>query len=62
MNKNLKTYPLSTILDDEDDKNNVDQEEAFYYHTINAFAALIVLYGYDKGIKDLKLKMKERPR
>jgi hypothetical protein len=46
----------------EDDKTDVDQEEAFYYHTINAFAALIVLYGYDKVIKDLKLKMKERPR
>jgi len=61
MNKNLKTYPLSTILDDED-RESMDQEEAFYFHTINAFAALIVLYGYDKVIKDLKLKMKERPR
>jgi len=61
MNKNLKTYPLSTILDDEDSES-MDQEEAFYFHTINAFAALIVLYGYDKVIKDLKLKMKERPR
>lgn len=49
----------------EDDKtidmiDELDQEEAFYYHTINAFAALIVLYGYNKVIKDLKLKMKER--
>jgi len=61
MNKNLKTYPLSIILDDEDSES-MDQEEAFYFHTINAFAALIVLYGYDKVIKDLKLKMKERPR
>ena len=59
MNKNLETYPLSTIIDDED-STSVDQEEAFYYHTINAFAALIVLYGYNKVIKDLKLKMKER--
>jgi len=45
----------------ENDSKDVDQEEAFYFHTINAFASLIVLYGYDKVIKDLKLKMKERP-
>ena len=45
----------------EDDKTDVDQEEAFYYHTINAFAALIVVYGYNNVIRDLKLKLKERP-
>ena len=50
------------LLTKDDSKDVQDQEEAFYFHTINAFAALIVLYGYDKVIKDLKLKMKERPR
>lgn len=49
------------IKQQEDEELSMLQEEAFYFHTINAFAALIVLYGYNKVIKDLKLKLKERP-
>lgn len=32
-------------------------EEAHYVHTINAFVELIVLYGYDKVIGDLRTAM-----
>ena len=34
-----------------------DQEEAHYVHTINAFVELIVVYGYDKVIGDLRTAM-----
>ena len=30
------------------------QEEAHYIHTINAFVELIVLYGWDKVIHDVR--------
>ena len=32
-------------------------EEAHYVHTINAFVELIVVYGYDKVIGDLRTAM-----
>lgn len=32
-------------------------EEAHYIHTINAFVELIVVYGYDKVIGDLRIAM-----
>lgn len=32
-------------------------EEAHYIHTINAFVELIVVYGYDKVIGDLRTAM-----
>ena len=34
-----------------------DLEEAHYVHTINAFVELIVVYGYDKVIGDLRTAM-----
>ena len=33
------------------------QEEAHYIHTMNAFVELIVVYGYDKVIGDLRTAM-----
>ena len=33
------------------------REEAHYVHTINAFVELIVVYGYDKVIGDLRTAM-----
>jgi hypothetical protein len=36
------------------------QEEAHYVHTINAFVELIVVYGYDKVIGDLRTAMAEK--
>jgi adenine/guanine phosphoribosyltransferase-like PRPP-binding protein len=36
------------------------QEEAHYVHTINAFVELIVLYGWDKVIGDLRTAMGEK--
>lgn len=35
-------------------------EEAHYVHTINAFVELIVLYGWDKVIGDLRTAMGEK--
>ena len=35
-------------------------EEAHYVHTINAFVELIVVYGYDKVIGDLRTAMGEK--
>jgi hypothetical protein len=49
-NENVKTYPLSSIIDE-------DHEEAHYVHTINDFVELIVVYGYDKVIGDLRTAM-----
>jgi hypothetical protein len=48
--QNVKTYPLSSIIEE-------DQEEAHYVQTINAFVELIVVYGYDKVIGDLRTAM-----
>ena len=36
------------------------QEEAHYVHTINAFVELIVVYGYDKVIGDLRIAMSQK--
>lgn len=35
-------------------------EEAHYFHTINAFVELIVLYGWDTVMGDLKTTMREK--
>lgn len=51
---NVKTYPLSMI--EEDDLDTM-MHEAHYVHTINAFVELIVVYGYDKVIGDLRTAM-----
>ena len=53
---NVKTYPLSMI--EEDDREAM--EEAHYVHTINAFVELIVIYGWDKVIGDLRTAMGEK--
>jgi folate-dependent phosphoribosylglycinamide formyltransferase PurN len=53
---NVKTYPLSMI--EEDDREAM--EEAHYVHTINAFVELIVLYGWDRVIGDLRTAMGEK--
>ena len=37
-----------------------DLEEAHYVHTINAFVELIVVYGYDKVIGDLRTAMAQK--
>lgn len=39
------------------DQCQEDLEEAHYFHTINAFVELIVVYGYDKVIGDLRTAM-----
>ena len=35
-------------------------EEAHYVHTMNAFVELIVVYGYDKVIGDLRIAMSQK--
>jgi hypothetical protein len=39
------------------DEHQEALEEAHYVHTINAFVELIVVYGYDKVIGDLRTAM-----
>jgi hypothetical protein len=48
-----------------DDLMSIDEhheilEEAHYIHTINAFVELIVVYGYDKVIGDLRIAMSQK--
>ena len=54
---NVKSYPLSTILEEDDIEA---MEEAHYVHTMNAFVELIVVYGYDKVIGDLRTAMAQK--
>ena len=42
------------------DEHHEDLEEAHYVHTVNAFVELIVVYGWDKVIGDLRSKMGEK--
>jgi len=60
--QNVKTYPLSIIIEDvmSIDEHQEALEEAHYVHTINAFVELIVVYGYDKVIGDLRTAMAEK--
>lgn len=39
------------------DEHQDNLEEAHYIHTMNAFVELIVVYGYDKVIGDLRTAM-----
>jgi hypothetical protein len=40
--------------------NTDDLEEAHYVHTVNAFVELIVLYGWDTVISDLRAVMAQK--
>ena len=42
------------------DEHQEALEEAHYIHTMNAFVELIVVYGYDKVIGDLRTAMAEK--
>lgn len=48
----LTTEDLMSI-----DEHQEALEEAHYVHTMNAFVELIVVYGYDKVIGDLRTAM-----
>lgn len=48
-----------------DDLMSIDEhqealEEAHYIHTVNAFVELIIVYGWDKVIGDLRQAMGEK--
>ena len=49
---------LDALMSIDDHQDNL--EEAHYIHTINAFVELIVVYGYDKVIGDLRTAMAEK--
>ena len=46
--------------DEEIREQTLMMEEAHYVHTMNAFVELIVVYGYDKVIGDLRTAMAEK--
>lgn len=39
---------------------SINLEEAHYFYTMNAFVELIVVYGYDKVIGDLRTAMSQK--
>ena len=45
-NENVKTYPLSSIIDE-------DQEEAHYHHVLMDVVELIYNYGWEPVLKDI---------
>jgi hypothetical protein len=60
MENKYSTNP-NTAFDQHDEQMDVlMQEEAHYVHTMNAFVELIVVYGYDKVIGDLRTAMGEK--
>lgn len=56
----MKTEDMMSIDVRNTDEHQEDLEEAHYIHTINAFVELIVVYGYDKVIGDLRTAMAEK--
>jgi hypothetical protein len=46
--------------EDQEQEFDVLMEEMHYHNTINAFVELIVLYGWDKVIGDLRAAMGEK--
>ena len=57
MSTNKEEVRGSTLMSDD---LSTELEEAHYYHTINAFVELIVLYGWDTVMGDLKTTMREK--
>jgi hypothetical protein len=55
MSTNEKEVRGSTL--NVDDDLNAMMHESHYVHTINDFVELIVVYGYDKVIGDLRTAM-----
>ena len=51
---------MEEIVTQHEDDYVLLQKEAHYVHTINAFVELIVVYGYDKVIGDLRTAMAEK--
>ena len=64
MSTNEKEVRGSTLMNTDDlmsiDEHQEALEESHYFHTINAFVELIVLYGWDTVMGDLKTTMREK--
>ena len=60
MNKKKTSFELLTEDVMSIDEHQEALEEAHYVHTMNAFVELIVVYGYDKVIGDLRTAMAEK--
>jgi len=58
--KRLKGGIMEEIVTQHEDDYVLLQKEAHYVHTINAFVELIVEYGWDRVIGDLRTTMGER--
>jgi len=48
---------MEEIVTQHEDDYVLLQKEAHYVHTMNAFVELIIVYGYDKVIGDLRTAM-----
>ena len=64
MSETEKEVRGSTLINTDDlmsiDEHHEMLEEAHYIHTINAFVELIVLYGWDTVISDLRAVMAQK--
>ena len=57
MENKYSTNPNTAFNEMDKEIESLMQEEAHYVHTMNAFVELIVVYGYDKVIGDLRTAM-----
>ena len=56
----LKSYSTRPHQAFDEHEQTLMQEEAHYVHTINAFVELIVLYGWDTVVGDLRKAMGDK--
>ena len=52
-----KMKDLAIDMMEQEDELGVLMEEMHYHNTMNAFVELIIVYGYDKVIGDLRTAM-----
>ena len=55
-----KMKELAIDMMEQEEDFDVLMEEMHYHNTMNAFVELIVVYGYDKVIGDLRTAMGEK--
>jgi metal-responsive CopG/Arc/MetJ family transcriptional regulator len=55
----MKKTSFELLTEDQEQEFDVLMEEMHYHNTMNAFVELIVVYGYDKVIGDLRSAMGE---
>lgn len=60
MSKHEEEVRVEPLIVTSDEDYDSIMEEMHYHNTINAFVELIVVYGYDKVIWDLRTAMENK--